>query len=294
MNTHHLNCFIAVAQHLSFTKAASHLHIVQSAVSHNIAELEKELGVKLFLRTKQSVTLTVSGEILFNEALKIVEMTRKAIAKTQQCSSGGSGRLSVGYVFVPIVARLSESFKNFRQKNPSIELHFNSYDSISIPRMVECNQLDIGFARHITINHERLAWKSLYRDALFLVCAKNHPLLKDTRKVEDFLTTEPLILMNRKFNPGMFDMAMKLCLNRKITPNIIDHPRDYHTVEVMVDLGMGVTILPGSWGNHMYNELEFVQIDGKDSTHEIGLVWNKENDNPAIELFLDEFRFLSE
>ena len=155
MKLHYLECFIAVAQYLNFTQAAKNLYIAQSAVSHNISELEKELDVKLLLRDKQSVMLTGAGEIFLKEALKITSMTRKAASKTKKIKSGMMGRLHVGFTFVPIINYLVDGFKEFSKKFPDVDIDYNSYDSITMSKMLDSNELDIGFARLITIGKKK-------------------------------------------------------------------------------------------------------------------------------------------
>lgn len=78
MNTVQLECFLAAAEYLNFTKAAEHLHITQPAVSHQISSLEAELSVQLFVRDNKNVELTVSGLNFISDALKIVEMAKSA------------------------------------------------------------------------------------------------------------------------------------------------------------------------------------------------------------------------
>ena len=113
MKFHYLECFIAVAQYLNFTEAAKHLYIAQSAVSHNISELEKELDIRLLYRDKQTVMLTGAGEIFLKEALKITSMTREATSRTQKIKAGTTGRLNVGFTFVKIIDYLVDELKEF-------------------------------------------------------------------------------------------------------------------------------------------------------------------------------------
>lgn len=78
MNTIQLECFVAVAEHLNFSRASEELKITQPAVSHQIQALEEELGVKLFLRTSKSVSLTQEGLMFFPDAQLILKTALSA------------------------------------------------------------------------------------------------------------------------------------------------------------------------------------------------------------------------
>jgi DNA-binding transcriptional LysR family regulator len=73
MDIRQLRYFITVAEYLNFTKAANQLYVAQSAISHQIADLEQQLGLKLFIRNKRSVQLTPAGAVFLKEAIEIVE-----------------------------------------------------------------------------------------------------------------------------------------------------------------------------------------------------------------------------
>ena len=78
MNTFQLSCFLAVAEHLNFARAAEQLHVTHPAVSQQIQTLEKELNVQLFQRTTRSVKLTEEGKTFLHDARQIVEISERA------------------------------------------------------------------------------------------------------------------------------------------------------------------------------------------------------------------------
>ncbi len=289
MELRQLRCFIAVAEYLSFTEAAEKLHLVQSAVSHNIAELEKELNTKLFFRNKQSIVLTPVGELLLDHAYKITAMERDTITNVQLRLSGITGSMSVGYVFVPVAWCMFEKFKSFSQKYPHIRVKYNSYHDIRIARQLENFDLDVGFARIATItDQERINWHPIYKEKLQIVVSEDHPLSGLERASLAQFKDEPLILMNHRTNPGLYDMSMQLYLKKGFMPRIIDDINDERTVNMLTEIGYGFTILPSCWKVFVNPSLKFIDIVDEDTTHYMGLAWNKENTNPCIKLFLAE------
>ncbi len=290
MDVHQLNIFISAAQYLNFTEAAKHMFVAQSAVSHHIAELEKELGTKLFFRNKNGISLTPAGETLLMEAFKITTMVGKTSTKIQKMASGAKGELSIGFVFEPIVDCFTEHFRQFYEKYPEINIHFNSYDSIKIARMMENMELDICFARLITINKkEEVYWRLLYSDPLYVGMRKSHQLA-GLRKVKlNMLAHEKIILMTRQANPGMFDMIHHLFMSRGIPPLIQETTNDLMTSIMMARIGMGLLILPERFKHMIPEELDFIPIDEEDACHQIGITWHKDNPNPSVKLFLEAF-----
>lgn len=286
MNLNQLNCLIAVAKYLNFTEAARELNLVQSAVSHNISELEKELGVELFIRKYRSIALTPAGEILLKEAYKITDAVRDAEAKTRSAANGDTGCLSFGYVFTPLAADYIPRIQAFAQAYPSIEVSYNSYDSVTIPRLLENYKLDFGFARYRTVAaKEKLKWHFLYNCELCAVVSEHHYLAGAESVKFERLLNENLLLINRQITPGMHDMAIEICMDAGGLPVIRDEYNDILTVVMLVELGAGFTILPESWRNTFNSRLSFIPIEGT-PRHEVGLAWNGNIKNHAAATFL--------
>jgi DNA-binding transcriptional LysR family regulator len=293
LDIRHLNCFVAVAEYQSFTEAAKTLHLVQSAVSHNIAELENELGAKLFTRGKKGICLTPQGKILLEDAYHILAMERDAAMRVRRQSSGVVGELSMGYVFVPLINSLIDDFKRFHERYPQVYVKYNSYNDIQIFRQLEHNELDIGFTRDTVItNREKVDWYHIYDDTLKIVASKNHPLAQLKKaKLEQF-RNDPLILMSHRSNPGLYDMSMHLYITDGFMPQIIDDINDERTVNMLVEIGIGVTILPTSWKDHVSQDLTFIDIESDETVYHFGVACNKENTNPCTKLFLSELGIL--
>ena len=131
MNTIQLECFIAVAEYLNFSKASRELKITQPAVSHQIQTLEEELGVKLFNRTSKSVTLTQEGILFLPDAQLILKTALSA--KERLGSHEHFISLELGChnymelnLFPPILKKLSAEFPAAAAKYPSGSFSFSS------------------------------------------------------------------------------------------------------------------------------------------------------------------------
>ena len=107
MNTFQISCFLAVAEHLNFARAAEQLHVTQPAVTQQIHSLEKELGVSLFARTTRSVRLTQEGRLFLQDARQLFHLANRAKARFQNASTGGIQDLAVGCDSYPCLFALS-------------------------------------------------------------------------------------------------------------------------------------------------------------------------------------------
>lgn len=288
MDLNQLNCFIAVAQRLSFTEAAKSLRISQSAVSHNVAELEKELDTKLFTRSRSTVALTPPGEVLLKEAFEIQSIVGAVKNKIQVMGTGRTGELKVGYAFVPSVRDYLGEFRRFHTLYPHVNVIYNTYDSISLARMIEDNELDLAFIRLPVISRQsEVEWRPLYTEQLHIAIAGDHPLAKKKSVRMEEIAREELIVMNRSNSPGLFDMVQSFFLARGVTPRYSDTSNDVYTSLMLVEMGLGYVILPGRFKGRVSAEVVFVPIDDKEARHEIGIAWHRTNMNPSRPLFLE-------
>jgi DNA-binding transcriptional LysR family regulator len=126
MDTRKLEVFLAVAEERSFTRAAERLHIVQSGVSTSVRSLERELGARLFDRTKQRITLTEAGRALTPEAQRVLSAVRHARQAVQEAGGGLRGTLELGVLFGVTPDHIRESLAVFRERFPLVDIRLRA------------------------------------------------------------------------------------------------------------------------------------------------------------------------
>jgi DNA-binding transcriptional LysR family regulator len=290
MDIRQLRYFITVAEYLNFTKAANQLYVAQSAISHQIADLEQQLGVKLFIRNKRSVQLTPAGSVFLKEAIEIVEKTSGAIEKAKQTDAGVIGSLSIGFLSVHVRRFLPNVIKQFRETHPNVELFLNHLPSKMLKEALEEGEIDIALTLPAGLDRiEEIEIQSVTREPYCIVMHKNHPLSGHKKIKLSELAKEPFIIHNRHASPvGSYDFIVHLCEQSGFTPRIVSQPRFVDTVPILVESEIGISILPKSFEVVSSPSLRFVEIDGTvDSDCELVLAWKKNNLNPSIQLFLD-------
>jgi len=290
MDIRQLRYFITVAEYLNFTKAANQLYVAQSAISHQIADLEEQVGVKLFIRNKRSVQLTPAGSVFLKEAIEIVEKTSGAIEKAQQTDSGVIGSLSIGFLSVHVRSFLPKVIKRFRELYPKVELHLNHFPSKMLKESLEEGELDIALTQPSGLNRiEEIEIQTVAKEKYCIVMHKNHPLANYKKIKLPDLATEPFIIHNRHDSPvGSYDFIVHLCEQSGLTPRIVSQPRFVDTVPILVESEIGISILPKSFEAVSSPSLRFIEIDGLEGhDFELVMAWKKNNLNPSISLFLN-------
>lgn len=139
-----LGYFLAVAREENFTRAAEQLHVTQPTLSRQIADLEEELGVKLFTRSNHSIILTEDGMLLKRRAQELLSLADKTKRDFLNKEDNLEGVLSIGCGEFLSTAALCECIAEFRKKYPLVRYELYSGNAGSIRENIERGLLDIG------------------------------------------------------------------------------------------------------------------------------------------------------
>ncbi|TWH47178.1 LysR family transcriptional regulator [Sporomusa sp. KB1] len=290
METRQLEIFVCVAERLNFTESAKHLYLTQSAVSLQIADLEKHLGVKLFERNSRSVQLTEAGQVFLKEAKFIIAILEEAIKKTRHTASGFAGTLKVGFLESHTKHFLPKLVKDFRNSYPKIQLMLLQLNWGDLNMALEHNDVDIGLTMSVSLqNTPHLVWQSLLRDVECFVMPYDHPLANQPQLDLAAVAREPFIVLNREVAPCPYDFTLQLCANRGFTPKIVERPYLTEILLTLVESGEGIAILPYfATKPYASPNLRFIKLEGEDAQVDMVASWKKINRNPAIPLFLNK------
>lgn len=180
MNLGHLTTFLTVADTGSLTAAAQALFITQPAVSHQIKALEKDLGVRLFVRHKNGMLLTVEGEDLRSACRNVLRAADDLSFQVQQIN-----KLKRGKVIITLTSFLGNALvpaiMAFKKEYPLLEvsLIFNNTDNVV--EFTKNNIADIGFASSREVPRASLSSSPVHREQLLLMAGKDHPLCQKER-----------------------------------------------------------------------------------------------------------------
>ncbi len=282
-----LECFIAVAEELSFTKAAERLHLAQPPLSRHIRNLEEKLGVKLFERTNRAVRLTQPGIAFRGEAQEILLQVRRAGEAAKRAGDGETGRLDVGFVSAVLSPELVSVFSSFREHHAHIQLNLHDRLPSEQIEALASGELDVGF---IGVMPERVPGKiectSWMEEQLRVFLPAKHPLAsRKTIRIRD-LKDEPFVMISTEAAPAYTAHLRALCLEEGFRPRIVQEARRAQAVAAMTVAGSGVAILPESLNRITGNGIPLVG-EGRKRLKMTHAVAHRERMSTTAALFID-------
>src|ERR1700730_16491430 len=145
MELRHLRYFVAVAEALSFTKAAENLHLAQPSLTRQIKDLESEIEVRLIDRSGRRIALTQEGESFLLDARRLLSECAQSVQTVQRLSRDQSGQLNIGYVANIYHDLLPATLGAFRKACPQTALNLFDMTPAEQCRAIEEHQIDLGF-----------------------------------------------------------------------------------------------------------------------------------------------------
>ena len=193
MNLHHLAIFHAIAETGSITGCAKRMHISQPAVSRQLRDFERRLGVELFERLPRGMRLTQAGEVLRDYANRLFEIARSAEASVQELSDARQGHLAIGasntvgtYILPSLVAR-------FRRSRPGVRISMFVGNTEQVTQGVSDLRFMLGFIEGPLHGRDLCAHRFL-DDEIVPVASGDHPLSGKKRLHPAELAAQPLLM----------------------------------------------------------------------------------------------------
>jgi DNA-binding transcriptional LysR family regulator len=251
MELRHLRYFTAVAEHLNYSEASRRIRVAQPAISQSILDLEEELGVRLLLRDRRTVRLTAAGEIFRREALETLRRNEEAVRLTKRASLGEVGQLRIGFV-VTSVAFLPSLVQEYHRRFPDVELTLFDLTGAELLKAFDENRLDVGFSRALPADRSKEFYEDVvFTDYLQLVAPSTHSLalnlVNDGTIHIKRLAGEKFVFLKREAAPGLYDDVLAFCRHAgKFSPQVVNEADHGSTVLLLVESGIGVSIVPGS------------------------------------------------
>src|ERR1700732_1561337 len=222
MELRRLRYFVAVAEELSFTRAAERLHIAQPPLSIQIRALEQEIGAQLFDRDQRHVYLTQAGKHLLDRARRILESVEAAKAEVRCAALGEVGALNLGYASSAMfTSSLTRAIKQFQSGFPHVLLTLHEMTSVDQLNGLHYRTLDAGILRKSDVPAPSgILIEEWYRAPLVAAMANDHPLAKKRAIRISDLRDQPLIMYPRESGIGLYWQGLWVCARAGVRPRI--------------------------------------------------------------------------
>ena len=287
MQLRHLEYFLAVAEELSFTRAAARLHIAQPPLSVQIRGLENELGVDLFDRSRRAIVLTAAGRALVPEARRIIGDVERAARIVRNATDGTAGRLALGFVPTAAGGVLPQILRRYRGLFPSVELTLHERSPDDLLHQLHERRIDAGFLFE-PLSDDSVDTYCVNTEHLIAALPADHPLagqeLIDVRE----LAGAPLILPTRHNTPGLFSRIQAMIDEVGIDPVVVQ--REIWMMQTIIGLvaaGIGVAIIPSSAALLERDGVVFRPLQQEIEPLEMVVAWPKGSVSPTAQAFLD-------
>jgi DNA-binding transcriptional LysR family regulator len=286
MELRHLRYFVAVAEHLNFTKAAAKLHLAQPSLTRQIHNLEEEIGVRLLNRSKSQVALTEEGRSFLVDARRILALATESILAVQRLSRGETGQLNIAYLSNSDFELLPETLGAFRQAFPHIAL--NLFDMVPAEqfRALEGGKIDLGFVGlrpPAALGHVR--WECIARHRTVVVLPAKHPLARKSQVNLRDLKTMFFVGLSEKTHPGFRLWLHETCQPAGFTPRILQDAELEPALMTFVAEGLGVSL-----ARERIKKLPHPGVVFRPLTPPVRsdycIAWNRANDSRALQEYI--------
>lgn len=291
MDLRQLRYFQAVAEELSFSKAALRLRIAQPALSRAVQELERELGAPLMDRTRRTVRLTPAGAVLMEEAGLLLDRFAESVRKVKRTMSGEEGELRLGYIGPPTQSFLGKVLAEYRRGHPNVSVHLEERTPERVWEMVAKGRLSVGLTRPV-LAHESLGlpYILLRKERFCVALPPGHAWAEKATLPWSRLKNEPVVLLARREGVSSHDTIMAACGEADFVPRVAHTPSLIGTVLRYVESGIGIGIVPeGVVSNKLESEVVLIPLKPV-RTVPLIMVWNKAAADPPVVAFIELMR----
>jgi DNA-binding transcriptional LysR family regulator len=246
MKLRQLQFFIAVAEELSFSRAAIKLHVAQPSLSTQIKSLEDEIGARLFERDKRHVSLTPAGRRFRSRVATILSLADDAKTEARASELGRLGMIDLGYTALSMFSTaLPHAIRRFRQQEPNVVVTLRELTSLEQLHELGERTLDVGVLRKVDVSTPKgISIVEWYRTPLVAALPNDHPRAASGSLSLTDLQNEPFIMYPRQAGTGIYWQVMDLCTTAGFRPRVVREVLESSTIIGLVAAGVGIAIVP--------------------------------------------------
>jgi len=291
MELRHLRYFVAVAEESSFRRAAERLRVAQPALSRQIRDLEEELGVQLFERSKAAVRLNPAGEFYLKEARGIVARSAEAAVAVRRFADANSRTLNLGYITPALGSFLATSLQVFTQKHAQVRVNLFELNPAAQIAALRSGCLDIALIGHACPSlGDEFALAVIHEIPVQVVLPETHPLAREERIPLVALKQEPFIGYDEQTFPGRNEFVASVCAEAGFTPRFVKTADGLATALTLVGSGAGVALMPEEVNDLPHPHAVFRPLKPGALNVAFCAATRKDEARPLVATMLQEFR----
>jgi DNA-binding transcriptional LysR family regulator len=257
MELRHLRYYVAVAEALSFTKAAARLRVAQPALSRQMQSLEEELGVDLMKRGPRGVTLTAGGKLFLDEAREVIARSDESVNKVRALARGEYGELRIGYAPSASVEFLPRALAAFKKGAPHVKIVLHDLSSNEMAEGLRRGTLELSImVRPTEENAVGLGCELLKSYPFCVALPPRHPLARLKQVSLSRLVHEPLVSLRRSEYSDFHRLFLQMFAGMEPQPRIVAECDSGSSLFTEVQAGHGLALLPSVYRHVLGSRLE--------------------------------------
>lgn len=294
MTIQHLEYMVALSNTLNFTKAAAYMHITQPALSRIISSVEQELGFAVFDRSRRTISLTPAGQTFVSSAHKALEHYYAGVRSGLTSPADYIRPLVIGYIADAFNSDLRDLVIKFKEIYPDFPVTLDEVRYYDVNDSLQGEERDLVFytANKKTLP-EGIASESFETYGLYVALYKGHPLANRTSIHPLELAGESFIeLCYHKTYSKNWSTLQNMSKEAGFVPTVTYQCTTVASLILQVQAQQGIAIATHSTKSHWgrsESELRFVPLE-QESHMERLILWNRDNDHPALPLLIDHFK----
>jgi DNA-binding transcriptional LysR family regulator len=281
----HLRYFIAVAEELNFSRAAERLHMAQPPLSAAIRQLERDLGVDLFVRTTREVKLTDAGRAFLQGARRTLADADRASEDAKRAAAGELGHLRLAYSWSTRFETLPALGRAFRASHPDVELLAQEMWNARMPPAFGSGSIDLALSLCPEIAAE-LELAPIRNERLVALLPEAHPLAREEAIPLSALAEEEFVVFPREIAPRLHDAFMAFYRRAGFEPRV--RHESFHTgwdLGVLAEIP-AAALAPQSVAGGLPEGIVAVALSEPTDSLETCLVWRGDDSSPAVASFV--------
>ena len=265
--------FVEVVKQGGMTKASKSLYIAQPTISKAIKDIEAEMAVPLFDRSKRNLVLTDAGKIFFNKCKEIISLYDNLPTEINSLYGLETGHINISMSAVMSMRKFIGVLGDFHQLYPNITYNLIESGGKTTENLILNDEVDIGVTT-LPVDHHLFESISLNKEDLRVVLYREHPLAYKTKIKMEELAEENFILFNEDFY--LNDKIIENAKNAGVVPNMASQISQWNVIENLIINKLGITILPATISELLNDDVKMIQLENANTEWELGVVWKKD------------------
>jgi LysR family transcriptional regulator, benzoate and cis,cis-muconate-responsive activator of ben and cat genes len=287
MKINQLRYFLVLAEELHFVRAAARLNVSQPPLSRQIQALEHELGLTLFVRGNQRVSLTEAGASLYSDLKETFAGLDRAVVRAKGVARGEAGRIALGMTGSVSFGVMPGILERFHSKFPLVRMEILHLIKADQMQALAARRISLGLTRS-AVHTAQIASEVIHQEPFIAALHESHPLARQKSVALEKLEHDNFVLYRGNSWPSVADEIIGLCATAGFSPNIDQDTGEMQTAVSLVAAGLGVTVVADCIRSLLLPRVVYrpLTVGGKIPTTKLHAIYRKDETSTVVKAFL--------